>query len=153
MHPTIPLNRFLPYQNIPTNSSTALVCALFSPIIPTKSTKKVVKQKNIHHLFQVTLPPIAIIMELPSWFRSRTLTPTMAETAKVVQKTVGLFFFCNDFLLMFSVSLERLGVVGFCWDHLDVVFMFHPKLKVCMFFDECWWEKRSVGICWVLLEF
>lgn len=34
-------------------------------------------------------------------------------------------------------------MVGFFCDHLDLVFMFHPKLKVCILFDECWWEKKK----------
>ena len=73
----------------------------------------------------------------------------MAETAKVVQPTTVGLFFCNDFLLVFSVSLERLGVVGFCWDHLDLVFMFHPKLRLGIFFDECWWgKKEALGYVW-----
>lgn len=152
MHPTNSLNRFLPYQNIPTNSSTALVFCIFSPIIPTKSTKKKFwSKKIIHHLFR-KLPFLPQSWSYPPG-RSRTLTPTMAETAKAAQQVLGVLFFCNDFLLMFSVSLERLGVVVFFLGSFGFGVYVSSEIVVVRVFDECWWEKRSIGMYWVLLDF
>lgn len=68
-------------------------------------------------------------MELPSWKEPNL---DAGRNSQGDATTVGIFI--DDFLLMFSV-FERLGVVGFFWDHLDLVFMFHPKLKVCVFFE------------------
>lgn len=92
MHPTIPLNRFLPYQNIPTNSSTALVFSMFFTNNLNKIyQKKSFEAKNHPSPFpQVTLPPIAIVIGVTAPGRSRTLTPTMAETAKVAQQLVNV---------------------------------------------------------------
>lgn len=77
----------------------------------------------------------------------------MAETAKAAQQVLGVLFFCNDFLLMFSVSLERLGVVVFFWGSFGFGVYVSSEIVVVRVFDECWWEKRSIGMYWVLLDF